>query len=140
LNTVVTFEEQEVTTEEMQRRIGEVQQHHVWLVYETDGVVAGYAYAGMWKARSAYKHSVESSIYLSEDEKGKGIGKSLYFALIVELRNRDIHAVIGGVALPNDVSIRLHEALGFKKIGQFHEVGLKFGQWVDVGYWELVLD
>lgn len=140
LNTVVTFEEEAVTAHEMQMRMADAQREHVWLVYEADEVVVGYAYASKWKVRSAYKHSVESSVYLSPNVTGKGIGKALYSALIAELKKQDVHAVIGGVALPNDVSICLHESLGFKKIGQFHEVGWKFGKWVDVGYWELILN
>jgi L-amino acid N-acyltransferase YncA len=140
LNTVVTFEETPVSAAEMQKRVEEVQQNYSWLVWEEHGVVIAYAYAGQWKPRSAYKHTVESSIYLDPAHTGKGIGKQLYSQLMQELRSLPIHAVIGGIAQPNDVSIRLHEALGFKKIGQFGEVGRKLGRWVDVWYWELLLD
>ncbi len=139
-NTVVTFEEEPVSITEMAQRIQDVQKDYVWLVYELDGRVVGYAYAGRWKARSAYRHTVESSIYLDLSCTGKGIGKQLYEALIRELRVLKVHAVIGGAALPNGASARLHESLGFKSTGHFKEVGLKFGQWVDVGYWQLLLD
>lgn len=140
LNTVVTFEEEPVSNDEMAQRIWEVQKSYVWLLYELNGRVVGYAYAGKWKARSAYRHTVESSIYLDPSYTGKGIGKQLYEALIDALLTLDVHAVIGGAALPNEASVRLHESLGFKKIGQFEEVGLKFGKWVDVVYWELMLN
>jgi L-amino acid N-acyltransferase YncA len=140
LNTVVTFEEESITNDEMAQRIRDVQNSYVWLVYELNGRVVGYAYAGRWKVRSAYRHTVESSIYLDPSYTGKGIGKQLYEALIEELHTFEIHAVIGGAALPNEASVRLHESMGFKKIGHFEEVGFKFGRWVDVGYWQLILD
>jgi phosphinothricin acetyltransferase len=139
-NTIVTFEEEPVTAAEMLSRITEMQLNHLWLVYEWQGVVVGYAYAGKWKARSAYKHSVEVSVYLAPDVTGKGIGKRLYTTLLAELKPLGIHAVIGGIALPNDASVRLHETLGFKKVAHFREVGRKFDKWVDVAYWELILD
>jgi L-amino acid N-acyltransferase YncA len=140
LNTVVTFEEQPVSAQEMQLRIEEVQQNYPWLVWQEEGKVIGYAYAGRWKPRSAYRYTVESSIYLDPACFGKGIGKKLYSQLIAELRLMKIHGVIGGIALPNERSIRLHEGLGFKNIGCFREVGWKHGRWVDVGYWELFLE
>lgn len=138
LHTVVTFEEQIVCHDEMQKRVTDIQQKYLWLVYEHEGNVVGYAYAGPWKARAAYRHSVEVSIYLNPLCTGKGIGKQLYTKLIDELKTRDIHAVIGGVALPNDASVKLHETLGFQKVAQFREVGFKFDTWVDVAYWELI--
>lgn len=139
LHSVVTFEEIPVTPAEMQQRITDVQAKYHWLVWEEGGAVIGYAYAGQWKVRAAYRHTVEASVYLLPGHTGKGIGKKLYGALTEQLREKNIHAVIGGVALPNDASIRLHESMGFRKIGQFMEVGWKFNRWVDVGYWELIL-
>jgi len=139
VNTVVTFEEDPVTVAEMWQRISEVQKKYPWLVYELDGRVVGYAYAGPWKARTAYRFTVESSIYLAPGYTGKGMGAQLYTALINELRRLDVHAVIGGAAMPNDASVKLHESLKFKKIGQFTETGFKFGKWVDVCYWQLLL-
>lgn len=139
LNTVVTFEEEPVSVEEMQSRIANISAKYPWLVYEQEGVVAAYAYASQWKVRSAYKHTVESSIYVAEGHIGKGIGRALYSELNDQLKEMGIHAVIGGAALPNDASVKLHEALGFNYIGSFKEVGFKFNKWVDVGYWELVL-
>jgi L-amino acid N-acyltransferase YncA len=137
--TVITFEEALVPDSEMARRITEVTDRFPWLVWEQDGRILGYAYAASWKARSAYRHSVETTVYLNSDATGRGIGTSLYKALLDRLRSLDIRCAVGGIALPNTASIALHEKLGFVKIGQFHEIGLKFGQWVDVGYWELLL-
>lgn len=139
LETVVTFEEAPVTTAEMRRRIVDVTAKFPWLVFERDGEVLGYAYASLWKERSAYRHSVESTVYLAPRASGKGIGTALYSSLLAELRGRRVHCAIGGIALPNQASVALHEKVGFTKIGHFREVGWKFGAWVDVGYWEIVL-
>ncbi|HXC59636.1 MAG TPA: arsinothricin resistance N-acetyltransferase ArsN1 family B [Steroidobacteraceae bacterium] len=138
--TVVTFEESPVSANEMAQRIADITTGLPWLVWEEDAVVLGYAYAGPWRVRAAYRHSVEASVYLRADATGRGIGSSLYRGLIEDLRRRDIHAVIGGAALPNPRSVALHEKLGFEKVAQFQQVGFKFGRWVDVAYWELVLD
>ena len=140
LNTVVTFEEQAVPVADMAGRIGDVQNDaYPWLVAEQDGVVIGYAYATCWKVRSAYRHSVEATIYLDPGRERRGTGTLLYAALIKLLRERGIHVVIGGAAQPNDASAALHEKLGFVRVGTFRQVGFKHGRWVDVAYWELVL-
>ena len=138
-DTVVTFEEAPVADDEMAQRIVDVTQRQPWLVLEENGVILGYAYATAWKTRSAYRHSVESTVYLSRSATGRGLGTQLYQALIADLRARDTHCFIGGISLPNAASVALHEKLGFKRIGQFSEIGWKFGQWVDVGYWQRVL-
>ncbi len=137
--TVVTFEEQPVADDEMARRISETAAEYPWLVSEIDGSVAGYAYASTWKRRSAYRFAAESTIYLAQEFCGRGLGSELYGALIAEMRSRGLHCAIGGISLPNQASIALHEKLGFKHIGQLREIGWKFGKWVDVGYWELLL-
>jgi phosphinothricin acetyltransferase len=137
--TVVTFEELCVTDADMAQRIGDLTVCHPWLVWEQDGSILGYAYASSWKARSAYRFAVESTVYLAPACTRQGIGSRLYEALIADLRSRGVHCVVGGIALPNPASIALHEKFGFRKIGQFDEVGWKFGAWVDVGYWELLL-
>jgi L-amino acid N-acyltransferase YncA len=139
LETVVTFEESVVAPTEMAQRILDVTSHWPWLVWERDGEILGYAYASRWKARSAYKSSVESTIYLAPAATGQGIGTKLYVALIAELRGRGLHCVVGGAALPNPASVALHEKLGFMKVAQFREIGFKHGRWIDVAYWELIL-
>jgi L-amino acid N-acyltransferase YncA len=137
--TVVTFEESPVMPADMAGRIADVTTRLPWLVWEVDGTILGYAYATPWKARAAYRYAVEASIYLSESATGRGLGSRLYLALIDQLRQKGMHCVIGGAALPNPASVALHEKLGFSKIGQFSEVRFKFGQWVDVAYWQLLL-
>jgi L-amino acid N-acyltransferase YncA len=138
-NTIITFEEEAVSIEEMNQRICETLEILPWIVLEEDGEVAGYAYASRWKSRCAYRYSVETTVYLSNKLTGKGFGSMLYENLIAELRKSSIHSLIGGIALPNGASVALHEKFGFEKVAQFKEVGWKFNQWIDVGYWELVL-
>lgn len=140
LNSCVTFEEMAVSAEEMRRRIEAGYLNFPWLVFEKDNAVLGYAYATMWKPRSAYKHTVESTVYLKKEATKNGIGSMLYAALIGQLTDLGFHAVIGGISLPNDASIALHEKFGFEKIAQFKEVGYKFNKWIDVGYWELLIN
>jgi len=136
LASTVTFEEVAVTPDDMAARIRAVTATLPWLGFEVGGVLAGYAYATQWKPRSAYRHTVESAIYVDPTHGRRGIGRKLYEALFVQLRARSIHAVLGGIALPNDPSVALHEQLGFEQVGHLREVGFKLGQWVDVGYWE----
>jgi L-amino acid N-acyltransferase YncA len=135
--TVVTFEEEPIGVAEMGRRIAEVRQRFPWLIVEAEGRIAGYAYASLWKARSAYRFAVESTIYMAPECLGRGLGTTLYAELLDTLPDCDVHRAVGCIALPNAASVALHEKLGFSKIGIFDEVGWKFGRWVDVGYWEL---
>ncbi|MBP6826164.1 MAG: N-acetyltransferase [Saprospiraceae bacterium] len=140
LNSVITFEESPVSVEEMGDRIASISSEFPWLVYEQDRQIVGYAYASKWKARSAYRHSAEITVYLKQGQSGKGVGTLLYADLIDRLGNLGFHAIIGGIALPNDASVGLHEKFGFEKVAHFKEVGFKFNQWVDVGYWELLVN
>ena len=140
-HTIITFEEELITPKIIEERIQEIIPKFPYLVYEKDGVVVGYAYAALWKSRCSYFKSVETSIYLDENVKGKGMGKKLYGELINILKqsNDRFHVAIGGVSLPNEASVALHEKLGFEKIAHFKEVGYKFDKYIDVGYWELIL-
>jgi phosphinothricin acetyltransferase len=139
LQTTVTFEEAAITPDEMAARIAAVAGRLPFLVAQLDGAVAGYACASPWKARSAYRHTVESSVYVAPGFAGMGLGSRLVQALLQDLRAREVHAVLAGIVLPNSASIGLHEAFGFTHVGQMREVGRKFGQWLDVGYWQLML-
>jgi L-amino acid N-acyltransferase YncA len=139
LHTVISFEEEPVSGADMQRRMAEVQQNFPWLVYEDGGAIAGYAYATPWKNRGAYRHAAETTIYVDKARLGKGIGARLYEPLLKTLRDRDLHVVMAGIALPNDGSVAIHERFGFVKVGQYREIGRKFDRWVDVGYWQLML-
>jgi L-amino acid N-acyltransferase YncA len=139
LGTMITFEEEPVSADEMAQRIAETLQSLPWLVWEQDEGLRGFCYASKWKGRCAYRHSVESTVYVRPDSIGRRIGSQLYRALLDELRQRKFHTVIGGIALPNDASVALHEKLEFEKVAQFREVGNKFDRWTDVGYWQLLL-
>lgn len=139
-HTAVSFELEPVDGGEMRARLQEVRTQGLpWIVAEEDGRIVGYAYATRWRARAAYRESVESSVYLAPDAAGKGFGRALYDALLPALRNAGLHTVIGGITLPNAASVALHEALGFVHVGTFREVGHKFGQRIDVGYWQKML-
>jgi L-amino acid N-acyltransferase YncA len=137
-HTIVTFDEEPVPPEVMAARMAEPSPVP-WLVLEEGGTIIGYAYAAPWRTRSAYRHTVESTVYLAPDAIGDGRGTLLYGRLIDLLREQDVHAVMGVIALPNDASVALHEKLGFRRTGLLPEVGRKFGRWIDVGYWQLVL-
>ncbi|MDZ4658393.1 MAG: arsinothricin resistance N-acetyltransferase ArsN1 family B [Bythopirellula sp.] len=137
--TVISFEEEPVTVEEMAGRIQAVIQQYPWIVLEIDGTLIGYAYARRWHERSAYRHTVEVGVYVAHDRVGCGHGTELYRELISRLPALDIHAAIGGITLPNEASVSLHEKFGFTKVAHYREVGYKFGNWHDVGYWQLLL-
>lgn len=139
LNTTITFEEEPVAPEDMRARIAKNGRDFAWLVYEEDGRVLGYAYASKWRERSAYRFSAETTVYVDENARRRGIGKALYGALLPRLREREVHLALGGIALPNEGSVGLHESLGFRKVAHFPSVGYKFGRWLDVGYWALDL-
>jgi phosphinothricin acetyltransferase len=136
-DTVVTFEEEPVSTADMEVRIGQISADGLpWLVAEHDGVIQGYAYASKWKERVAYRFSVESTVYLAPGAEGRGLASALYSALFARLAECRVRAVMAGIALPNARSVALHEKFGMTKVAHFREVGFKFGQWIDVGYWE----
>ncbi len=138
-NSTATFEEVSISREEMKSRADKIQNEGLFLVAEEDEQIIGYAYASNWNSRCAYRSTKETSVYLNPQHIGKGVGSKLYESILAELRNRDIHVVIGGISLPNEASVGLHEKMGYQKVAHFREVGFKFGQWIDVGYWELIL-
>lgn len=136
----ITFETDPVSEADMATRIEDTLAIPLpWLVADASGEVAGYAYASKWKGRCAYRFAVETTIYLDPEATGHRVGTELYTALIDAVRAASMRSAIGGIALPNDASIRLHERLGFRKVGQFERVGYKHDKWIDVGYWQLQL-
>ncbi|MES2899355.1 MAG: arsinothricin resistance N-acetyltransferase ArsN1 family B [Pseudomonadota bacterium] len=139
-DSAISFEEAEVSAEAMEVRLAEVQTAKLpWLVACVDELVVGYAYATKWRVRHAYRYSVETSVYIDGGKAGHGIGTALYTALLQRLRMAGCHLAIGGIALPNDASVALHEKMGYRKAAHFEEVGFKFGRWHDVGYWQCKL-
>ncbi len=140
LTTTISFEEDAVSEVDMAARVADVRAAGLpWLVADEAGAVVGYAYASKWKARSGYRFSTECSVYVAPGFTGSGVGTRLYATLFDELKRLGLHTVIGGIALPNDESVRLHEKFGFVKVAHFKETGFKFGRWIDVGYWQRAL-
>lgn len=141
-NTTVTFEKTPVCEVDMSRRIQIIKSMELpFIVAENEQCeLMGYAYATKWREREAYRLSVEVTVYVAQGSHGQGIGKSLYASLFIELKKGGYHAAMGGISLPNQASIALHESLGMKKVAQFEEVGFKFDRWIDVGYWQLMLE
>ena len=141
-NTLVTFEEELCSAHDMAGRIHGVQTADLpWLVAEDEsGHVVGYAYASRWNGRCSYRHSVEVTVYLAPEATSRGWGSQLYEVLFERLRERSMHVLIAGIALPNPGSVALHEKFSMEQVGCFREVGFKMDQWIDVGYWQVVLD
>ncbi len=135
LNTIITFELDPVTPQEIVKRMEKYKEIGPYLVYEENAEVIGYAYVSKFRERPAYQHSVESTIYFRNGCGGKGLGTRLYSELLSQVSAR-YHIIVGGIALPNEASVGLHEKCGFKKVAHFSEVGRKFGQWIDVGFWQ----
>ena len=136
LNSTITFEEKKIGFKTIVDRIS-TNKKHKWWVFEKENILMGYAYSTKWKTRSAYRYTVESSVYVAQKYKQKGIGKALYLKLIKSLKSNGFKRILAGISLPNDESIIFHEKLGFEKVGQLEAVGFKFNRWIDVGYWEL---
>jgi phosphinothricin acetyltransferase len=137
LNTVVTFEVDPVSAEAMARRIEAVLAAHDWLLLERGGELLGYACAGRYHERAAYRYTSESTIYLRHGLAGQGLGTRLYGELVRRSFARGYRSLVGGIALPNEPSVRLHEKLGFEKVSHLKRVGRKFERWIDVGHWQL---
>lgn len=139
LHSLATFETVAVDAESMRQRIEEKLRLHDWLVGEMDGQIAGYAYFGSFRPRAAYRHTVESTIYLSQNAQGKGFGKILYSALIESAAAKGFREMIGVIALPNRSSVALHERLGFREAGVLRSVGHKCDRFIDVALWQKAL-
>ncbi len=140
-NTTISFEETVLDHKEICKRVKDVvSAGFPWIVAEKDSKVIGYAYASRWNELCSYKNTVEVSVYLDHKVIGHGYGSELYHELFRRLRHNKIHAIVAGIALPNKESIKLHEKFGMKKVAHFQEIGYKLGQWVDVGYWQVLVD
>lgn len=134
-DTTITFEAEVPTVAEMATRIDKVQAAYEWLVLETDNAgVIGYAYAGEFKSRAAYRWSVETSVYLASSQRGGGGGRLLYTELLRRLAARGYRRAFAGITLPNDASIAFHHAFGFTDAGVFRRVGWKLNEWRDVAW------
>lgn len=135
-STAISFEVEAPTVAEMARRIARSMPGHPWLVAEDQGHLAGYAYAGPFRSRPAYRWSVEVTAYVHPDWWRRGVGRSLYTALLAVLALQGYRQACGGITLPNPASVGLHQALGFVPVGVHRSVGWKLGAWHDVGWWQ----
>ena len=140
MNTAANFAIEPETLDAWRAEYDETHEMFPWLVAQDDGgVVVGFAKAGPWKGRCAYEWTAETTVYVLPNRHGTGIGKVLYTRLVEILRDQGYRTLIGGITQPNAASVRLHEALGYRKVAMFEAVGWKFQRWHDVGYWLLNL-
>lgn len=139
-DTAIHFGTVPVTAVELREEWQASAARYPYLVAEIDGVFAGFAKASAWRTRAAYAWTAETGIYVDPAFHRRGIGRILYRALFDACRERGLAMLVAGIALPNDASVALHEAVGFRPVGVFHRCGLKFGRYHDVGFWELALD
>ena len=135
--SAITFETEPPGPAEIAARMTDGAGLYPWLVAEEEeGEVAGYAYAAAFRTRAAYRFSVETTVYLRPDAQGRGLGTELYRPLLDILERQGFTQAIAAIALPNAASVRLHERLGFRHAGTYHQVGWKLGSWIDVGLWQ----
>ena len=139
LHTTVSFETEPLTTEAMRDRIAHIAADYPYFVAEEEGVVTGYCFTHPWKDRAAYCHTLETTVYLSPQSQNRGLGKQLMQRLIDECRHRGYRALIACITGNNEISRAFHARLGFIQVSLFKEVGYKFGQWLDVVDYELLL-
>jgi len=132
--TVISFEAEPPTPEQIRDRMTEAQRSHAWLVAEADGRVIGYAYGRPFAARAAYRWSCETSIYLDRDQHGHGVGRALYSALLERLAERGYRTALAGMTLPNEASAGLHRAMGYEQVGVYRRIGWKNDAWRDVAW------
>lgn len=137
--TTVSFELEPVTVGEMLKRIIEISASFPYFVCEDKGNVVGFCYAHRWKERKAYENTLETTVYISRSHHGHGVGRQLMERLIDACRTKGCHALIACITGDNEPSINFHERLGFTKVSHFKQVGRKFGRWLDVVDYELLL-
>lgn len=113
---------------------------HLLVAVDEDQDVVGYAYSWSFRPRPAYSLTRETSIYLDPSVRGKGVGRMLYPALLDTMAESGVHTAVALVALPNPGSIKLHEHCGFERVGGMREVGYKFDQWIDVAWFQKMLN
>lgn len=136
LDSAITFETELPGVEVMRQRIQARLRHYPWLIWEEDSQVLAYAYAGRFRERAAYDWIAETSIYVHADARRRGIARRLYAALLDTMALQGIHQAVGVITLPGDVSVMLHESMGFEAAGVWKKAGYKLERWWDVGVWQ----
>jgi L-amino acid N-acyltransferase YncA len=138
-DSAVTFDVDPPDASEMAAQIEQIQATHPWLVAETDGRVAGYAYASPHRARAAYRWASDVTVYVGPNDRRRGVGRALYEWLFAQLTTRGYYVACAGITLPNDASVALHRSVGFEPVGVYRAIGWKAGDWRDVSWWQLRL-
>ena len=138
--TAITFEYDVPSVEEFSGRIEKTLERHPHLVAEEEGVILGYAYGSTYYGRSAYDWAVELSVYVADENRGRGIGKQLYDKLEEILEQQGFVHFLACIALPNDVSISFHKKRGYQQVAHFPKIGYKFGCWHDTVWLQKSLD
>jgi L-amino acid N-acyltransferase YncA len=137
--SIVSFETQPPDPDEMARRIAAAGGLYPWFVACDGAELAGFAYACAFRTRPAYRFTVETTVYVADGAHRRGIGTLLYRTLLPVLEAQGFAQAIAAITLPNEASVRLHEALGFSQIGTYEKVGFKFREWRSVGLWQRAL-
>lgn len=140
LHTTVTFDIEALSIEAFEIKVNTINENYPFIIFEEDNEILGFAYGSRFRPKPAYDYVAESTVYVKHAAHGKGIGSILYKELIARLKQTKLHTVLGVLTIPNEASIKLHEKLGFEQVGYLKEVGLKFGEWQNVGIWQLKLD
>ena len=138
-DSAVSFDIVAPTVEEFSAKIAQLSRTHAFLVADADGEIAGYAYAGPYRERAAYRWSAEVSVYVHPDHRGRGVGRRLYDVLLELMRRQGLRTAIAGITQPNPASMALHESCGFRSVGVFERIGYKAGAWRDVAFLALEL-
>lgn len=137
--SAVHFAYEDVTAAELLAGFREHERRYPFLLVTCGGQFAGYAKASAWRARAAYGWTAETGLYVVPEQHGRGVGTLLYRRLMDLLRMQGFRTAIGGITLPNQGSIALHERLGFQPAGVVRRAGFKHGRWHDVAFWQLDL-
>ncbi len=137
-HTPITFDFEPFTTDQRSLWFEQFSTagRHQLFVAEREGSVIGFAYGHVFRQKPAYETTVETTVYCAHDETGRRVGTRLYTALFEALSGQDLRTAVAGITLPNEASVALHEAFGFKPTGVFHEVGRKFDRYWDVAWYE----
>lgn len=134
-----TFALEHETRVEREGWFAERSERHPAVVAEEAGEVVAWAATSAWKSRCGYSNTAELAVYVRHDRLGQGLGKALYLDLIRLARQAKLHTLIGGVCTEHEASMRLHRSLGFQQVAHFKQTGYKFGRWLDVAYFQLML-
>jgi L-amino acid N-acyltransferase YncA len=138
-DTAISFEEEVPSVAEFAERIRGTLATHPWLVLEDSGALVGFAYASRHRIRAAYRWAADVTVYVASSHHRLGVGRRLYSELLERLRDRGFRVACAGITLPNEASVGLHVAMGFRPVGVYRGIGWKISAWHDVGWWQLDL-